>query len=162
MFTYCRKRREVDPDFQLNYNTSIEKTPAGKQTMLCNGVNVAYVHNRGLPRHLLDLEMNIRGQNKDLQPYCGGREGEEEPLQWSTFDRAMPRAPFGPLPCPPVAVMQTRNLADSGCAHGAGTCGVECPHTIRCECKEKWSQMNKIAQPMPPATMNLQETPKFF
>jgi len=137
-----------------------ELTPAGKKNMLCQGINVGHVYNRGLPRDLVDLEGNMKGQNRNLQPFCA-TEGED--IQFSVFDRAMPRAAFGPMPTPPVSVIQTRDVTENrSCYHGAGNCGAECPHTAVCPCKDAWQSMNKAPQPMPPAPMCVQSTSKLY
>lgn len=161
MFSYCKRATFIDPK-TMEYNTSVENTTAGKRNMLCQGINMGTHLNRGLPRDLIDLETAMRGQNRSLQPYCAN---EVEDIQFSVFDRAMPRAAFGPLPQAPISVIQTRdvtNTINAGCYHGDGNCGADCNHAPMCPCKSQWQTRNIQPQQMPPSTLCVQETTKMY
>jgi hypothetical protein len=156
MFSYC-KRSNYDRNFThmpFEYHTSPMLTTKGfGEPRVCANINVPFVHNRGIPGNLIDLETRMRGQDRGVQPYCNSYLGKEaEDIQFSTFrDIDLPR-PKGPIPCAPVPIVQMKAYDTNMCNHVKGNdpCGHSCACSPRCQCKEVWRGMNKLGRPYIP------------
>ncbi len=147
MFSYC-KRTTSNPYTHVPYQYHMSPLQTadgfGKTPMYCQNINVPFVHNRGVPRNLLDLESKLKGQDKSVQPFCANPCNEKD-LQFSTFKwlTEQPR-PVGPIPCAPVPMIEVKSYGGSACNHVGGQtpCGNACGCSPRCQCKEVWRERN--------------------
>jgi hypothetical protein len=141
LFSYCKRTSNNEhTHVPYVYKMSPLQTIQGfnKLPAYCQGLNVPYVANRGLPRNLIERETELRGQGKIYQPYCANTT-EKGDLQFSMFDylQNMPYPHKAPIPCVPTPVVQMSPSGGSPCSHSHITtrCGRSCACSLSCQCK---------------------------
>lgn len=150
MFSYCKRSVNTkNSKFPHAYHMNSIQTQKGfgKDPTLCDNIQMPFVHHRGTPRDLLDLEAKIKGQDYKVQPFCANPsvEDTENDLQFSTFGWLQGQPiPRGPAPCAPTPIIEVKTYGGSSCDHVGGVrpCGQACGCSPRCQCKEMWRDRN--------------------
>ncbi len=151
MFSYCKRGLNEDAHFTYDYHVNSLQTSKGfgKNPTLCNNVQMPFVHNRGLPRNLLDAEAKLKGQDSSVQPYCFNPV-KEDALQFSTFGWLQGQPiPKGPIPCGPVPMIEVKTYANEQCANPGGVkpCGENCGCSKSCQCNAGMFHRNMSSKP---------------
>lgn len=141
LFSYC-KRTSSNAYSTIPYQykmSNLQTTEGfGKIPAYCKNLNVPYVSHRGLPRSLVDKEMELKGQGRYLQPYCANV-AEEGDIQFSMLEwmKDMPVPNKAPIPCVPTPIVQMSPTGGSLCNHVGITtrCGKSCACGLGCQCK---------------------------
>ena len=149
MFSYC-KRSGTNKNTKFPFSSHLSGLHTtggfGKGPLLCDNIQMPFVHNRGLPRNLLDFEAKLQGKDPEVQPYCSDPSTEDaDQLQFSHLDwlKGQP-IPRGPIPCAPTPMVEVKGYGGSACDHAGGVrpCGGKCGCSPRCQCKEMWRERN--------------------
>lgn len=141
LFSYCKRTSNNEyTNVPYLYHMSPLQTVQGfgKIPAYCKRLNVPYVANRGLPRNLIDMETELKGQGKRYQPYCANTH-EKGDIQFSMFDwlKDVPQPNKAPIPCVPSPIVQMSPTGGTLCNHSPITtrCGRSCACTPSCQCK---------------------------
>jgi len=148
LFSYC-KRTSANTYSTVPYQylmSPLQTTEGfGKTPAFCKNINVPYVANRGLPRNLVEKEMELKGQGRILQPFCANV-AETGDIQFSTFEwlKDQPVPGKAPIPCVPTVTVQTSPSGGSLCGHSPITtrCGKTCACSPSCQCKIQQLERN--------------------
>lgn len=151
MFSYCKRGQaeSIDP---YRYQTSQLQTVEGfgRGPALCHNMPAAFGQRTRIPRHLVDVEAVMKGQDSRVQVACQNPNEDRLPefsnWKWLTDT---PMARIGqPIPCAPVPVVEVKTYGNNGmntlCAHAPGVrpCGETCSCSKLCQCKELWKDRN--------------------
>ena len=80
MFTQqCRKGNRQSDEKTFNYIVNEVVTNNNNNPRLQNNLSSPFIQNRGIPNNLIDINTQLRGQDRNIQPNCN------EP-QFSTLD----------------------------------------------------------------------------
>jgi hypothetical protein len=150
MFSYCNRglqgERFSEKPFQYQMSSLNTLRGFGKPPMFCPSLQMPYVSSRGLPRHLLDKEAKLKGQDYHTQPFCANPENEGDKLDFSPFKwlQEQPLPTRAPVPCAPTPFIEVKQYGGSACDHVGGVtpCGHSCSCSPRCQCKELWRDRN--------------------
>lgn len=143
LFSYCKRSSSNNYStvpYQYKMSDLQTTNGFGKTPAYCKSLNVPYVSNRGLPRDLIDKEIEMRGQGRIYQPFCANV-AEEGDIQFSMFDwlKDMPLPNKAPIPCVPTPIVQMTPSSGKGslCNHVGITsrCGSSCACSRECQCK---------------------------
>lgn len=163
LFSYCKRGQQDSFDnVPFNYYTNTMLTPPGfgKAPVFCRNINVPFVHNRGVPKELLEFEGQLRGQDRSLQPFCSNPANEPQ-IEFSTLEWLHNQPiPKGPIPCAPSPIIQVKTYGENLCAHvpGVRPCGERCGCSSVCQCKEYWREKN-MTRPQHTGTLRMSTTP---
>ena len=148
MFSYCKRsgnQNFAEVPYQYHMNPMQTTQGFGRRPLFCGNLAQPFVHNRGVPMNLLEVEAQLKGQDRSMQPNCGDQ-NDERTLQYSPFRwlQDTPTPTKGPVPCAPTPMIEYKTYTGSMCNHSTGLtpCGQRCGCSPRCQCKEMFRDRN--------------------